>query len=515
MTLEQDNRFPQVDYEPIQSIEELAPENHPMTLQQVEDAFLKHLEMSGDIEFLEITLAVRCDRRLQGDPVWLFIISNSGGTKTEIVRALKDSDVYSLDSLTGKTLISGKKDVDPATGEMRLIKGILPSIDGKVLVIKDFTLILSKRVEERDEVFSQLRGIHDGYLEFGFGTSNEPVRVKASIGLIAASTPIIDIYGKLNAMLGERFLKVRHNADGKKTATRAARNLGKEILIRRELNNAVRAFIASLQFYDYKTDEVEPYIVKLAMATATLRTPVMMKFWRYEISECCTPNIEYPTRLTKQFLKLAKLLANIRSHTRIDESDLATVQRVARDTCVPNRLKIIKELLDGEPQKTRKIAEKTEIPLATAWRELKELEYLKVLVYQQTYDRDTWNNRHHTPEEDGWTMTHPEDYKVLFESNLVSQTSSRTGLGVLGYSDGEVDSHPLDVSETASEEPSPIETPMIEPTAVTGESKRVCGQCELRDRPSCSYPDGDYHLILPTNTYAQDCKDFTLKRGSQ
>jgi len=513
MNLEQDNRFPQVDYEPLQSKEELAqtiaPENHPMTLQQVEDTFSKRLEMSGDMEFLEITLAARCDRRLQGDPVWLFIIANSGSTKTEVVRALKDSDIYTLDSLTGKTLISGKKDVDPETGEMRLIKGILQFVNGKVLVIKDFTLILSKRVEERDEIFSQLRGLHDGYLEFGFGTSNEPVRIKADIGLIAATTPSIDMYGKLSAMLGERFLKVRHKADNEKTAMQAAKNLGKEILIRRELNNAVRAFIASLQFYDYKTDEVTPYIIKLAQATAILRTPVMMKFWRYEINEYCIPNIECPTRLTKQFLKLAKLLANIRSHLRIDNSDIATVQRVARDTCVPNRVKIVKELLKGFPLKTSEIADRTEIPRMTAWRELKEIEYLGYLTYKQATEKDHFGNSRHTPDDDGWTLKQPEILQILFEEISIPQTSSGRGEGVIIES--EKDSHSLDVSGIGSKESPPIETPT---SGDLPEVKKTCGQCKLWHKGGCPFP-GDPNCITPTNNYAEDCRTFNRKVGGQ
>lgn len=488
-TLGQDHRFPQVDYEPLESKEELAqtisPETHPVALPQVEEKFLKWLEMSGDVEFLEIILAARCERALQGDAVWLFAVSNSGGTKTEIIRSLDAPDVYSLDSLTRHTLISGKVEADPETGRMRPVKGILASLDKHVLVIKDFTIILSKRVEERDEIFSQLRGLHDGYLEFGFGTSNEPIRVKANIGLIAATTPAIDMYGKLSTMLGERFLKVRHKADSQKTAAQAARNLGKEILIRRELKNVVRGFIANLKFYDYKTEEVTEPIIKLAHATAILRTPVLLKFWRYEVNEACTPNIEYPTRLTKQLLKLAKLLANIRSHSRIDDSDLATIQRVARDTCVPNRVKIVKELLRGFPLKTREIADRTTIPLMTSWRELKELEYLGVLTYQQTYEIDKYNNRHHTPENDGWTLLCPETLQILFDEISVPQTSNGRGVGVLGVVERE--GRAVDVSGT-----------------------RTCGKCFLWHKGGCSFP-GDPNCITPTNNYAEDCRNFTEK----
>ncbi len=58
-------------------------------------------------------------------------------------------------------------------------------------------------------------------------------------------------------------------------------------------------------------------------------------------------------------------------------------------------------------------------------------------------------------------------------------------------------------------------TSVTNPDLITNSniSERTCGLCELNGKPSCSFPDGDYHLILPTNTFAQDCRDFTPKKG--
>lgn len=436
--------------------------NTPPTLEKVQTIFKDWLHLSDDYEFLEVILACRCDRRLAGDPVWLFAIANSGGTKTEIVRALDADDVYSLDSLTRHTLVSGKIAVDSSTGQVLPVKGILPQIDGKVLVIKDFTIILSKRVEERDEIFSQLRGLYDGYLEYGFGTTDKPVRIKAQIGLIAATTPAIDMYGKLYTMLGERFLKVRHNADARKTAMKASENLGKEGVMRSELQSIVERFVKHLNFRDYTiADDLREYVVSLAMATALLRTQVRIKFWRCEINEASTPNVEYPTRLTKQFLKLLKLLANIRGHDSITKEDIHTVQRVARDTCVPNRVKIIRRLMEQTQASlpndltvitTREVARDTGIPLTTCWRELKELEYLGLVEYDESYKEDRYGHQSHNPEGDGWTLVDPDTFNPLFgEPNIaISQTSYGRGNGVKD-ADGTKDTVlPVDVSETDS-----------------------------------------------------------------
>lgn len=315
----EDERLAIVDHELCQDQAEFvaAIDDSPATLKDVHHAFTSWLELDGDLDFIDVVLAASIDRALPGEPVWLFVIANSGGTKTETLRTLSSLPfAYSLDSLTGHTIISGKVELDEER-QLRPIKGILPSIDNHVLVIKDFTIILSKRVEERDEIFSQLRGLHDGYLEFAFGTLREPIRIKANIGLIAGTTPIIDIYGKLSGILGERFLKIRHTVDSGKVGHRAVSNLGKEPKMRRELSAVVSRFLTNLKVTDYSfSSKTADFIVSLAKATAILRTPVLMKFWRFEVTEASTPSIEYPTRLSKQLLKLGKLLANLRGHHR-------------------------------------------------------------------------------------------------------------------------------------------------------------------------------------------------------
>ena len=97
-----------------------------------------------------------------GDPVWLFLVGAPGSAKTEIIRTLRTSKTYSLSSLTQHTLISGLKTKgdDPS---------LLPKLDGKVLVIKDFTTVLSGRRDVRTEICGQLRDIYDGFCEKSFG----------------------------------------------------------------------------------------------------------------------------------------------------------------------------------------------------------------------------------------------------------------------------------------------------------------------------------------------------------
>ena len=280
----------------------------------------------------------------------------------------------------------------------------MKQIDGKVLVIKDFTVILNKRREDRDEIFSQLRSLYDGYIEFAFGTSAKPIRIDAQIGLIAACTPAIDAYSKLYLQLGERFLKIRHDPDSEKATTQALKNLGKEAQMREELARATERLLK------HTGGEVKPISEKhltaikhIAQSVAILRTPVSISFWKFEVNEAAQPMIEYPTRLSKQLLKLAYALAVVRGKTEVTDEELRTVKRVGRDTCVPNRIKILEAMKNTTDQyKTSILADETKIPLATCWRELKEMEYLGVVEYEKAEDSvGIYGALKHFPEKDG------------------------------------------------------------------------------------------------------------------
>lgn len=122
--------------------------------------------------------------------------------------------------------------------------------------------------------------------------------------------------------------------------------------------------------------------------------------------------IEYPTRLSKQLLKLAYALAITRGKTEITDEELITVKRVGRDTCVPNRIKILEIMRNTSDQyKTSMLADQTKKPLVTCWRELKEMEYLGVVDYEKVEESaGAYGSLKHFPEKDGWRLL---DSKLL------------------------------------------------------------------------------------------------------
>jgi hypothetical protein len=423
----QQNDQTQSPSEQLQQIEnEETTTQEPITLKEVKETFKKWLYLEGDDEVIDVIIAGSIDRRVKGDPLWLLLISPSGGTKTETVRNIKNKDIYTLDSVTAHSFISGKIDKDD-DGNPIPVTGILKEIDGKILIIKDFTVLLGKRREDRDEIFSQLRSLYDGYIEFAFGTSPTPVRIEAKIGLIAAVTPAIDVFTKVYLQLGERFLKIRHHPDAKKATHKALSNLGKEDQMRTEITAKTTRFLTTLQINDLPPipEAYSLLIEDIALTVAILRTPVPMNIWKFEMNNTAEPITEYPTRLVKQLMKLAYSLSIIRGKTEVTIAEIKTVKRVARDTCVPNRVLIIDALMPKTEEETksfttREISQKSKIPLTTCWRELKEMEILSLVEYNKTEQlTGTYNNNtKHTPENDGWKLLNIELANILEKTEI-------------------------------------------------------------------------------------------------
>lgn len=298
----------------------------------------------ADTEFIEVAVAAVLDRELPGDPVWMLLVTPSGGMKSELLRALSVyPKSYTLDLLTPHTFVSGLTRRNPKTKELEPVGGLLKHMDGKCLMLKDFTTVLSSDEGTRNEIYGQLRSIYDGYFEKGFGTLPEPIRVRATIGLVAGVTPAIDKYHRMAGLLGERFLKVRSSPDRRKAARRASENTGLEQQMRHELKNAFKTFFNSLDFAhvpDLDADQ-ESELLEIGLYLGRMRAHIWANWFSGDIIDMDIVEPEIPTRVTKQLRKLAQLLAIIRGHQTIESEDIDSIRRVAADTANQKRQKIV------------------------------------------------------------------------------------------------------------------------------------------------------------------------------
>jgi len=295
-----------------------------------------------DHEYLDILFATILANRFDGDPVWMFVVGAPGSCKTEILRSLVCEETYHTSKIKSASMISGYvENINDKSKKNKTDHSFLPKIHKKVLIIKDFSTILSMRRDERGEVFSSLRDCYDGYASIPFGTGEKSHSAK--FGLIAAITPAIDNFRSLGASLGERFLYVKPNIGDKRTLCMAAVNgIANKTSIRNALQAAAAAYLDNEVFcMGGLTDKEKFEIVELADTAAALRSYVDRSDYRDPYNITSPPIVEVATRISQQIMKITYSLKHMGS------SYMKLTKRILRD-CVPiNRRLVCEHISNG------------------------------------------------------------------------------------------------------------------------------------------------------------------------
>ncbi len=280
----------------------------------------------------------------------------------------------------------------------RKIEDLLPQLDGKVLLFKDFTTILEKGRDERREIIAQFRECYDGSFAKKVGTVDKTISYSSRFGLIAGVTPIIDKHWKVMQQLGERFLKVRWRENPDVVTKRARENEGYEKVMRKELEENSDNFISKLNFDRIPTfddDEFGDFVSKIAKFIAHARTPISFNESADDFYFEFIPTPEMPTRLVKQLKKSAKCLALIRGKSEVDNEEIQTLLRVAKDTIPQDRLAILEIISNFQHESLlgcsrRKIYASLKIPETSIRRILAQLIALDLILEkkerQESYD---------------------------------------------------------------------------------------------------------------------------------
>jgi hypothetical protein len=368
------------------------------TIQDVNEIFRKWLYLDSTVA-IEVMLATIISQSITGPPIWMFLVSPPGGAKTETLNALSlCPDVYATSTLTPPSLISGaniKDGVDPS---------LIPRLNGRIMVIKDFTSILSMRDADKDEIFGILRDAYDGKCGKVFG--NGVTRAYASrFSILAAVTPrIYDLAGQ-HAQLGERFMKLMmgdnlNHASEEAIITRAISNINKETAMQFELQDVVRAFVfdrSTHQHLPHLSEGITNRIVQLGMFGARMRGTVSRDNYHNDIITS-RPSAEIGSRLGIQLAKLGQSLAIVYGHSRVGESEYTVLKKVMLDT-VPQRTEdIIRYMIRHHPSMSQPIstvdlATVSRYPQATVSRLLQDLNVLDI-VQRHGADgsyRHTWS----------------------------------------------------------------------------------------------------------------------------
>lgn len=349
--------------------------------------FSQWLGKEYDLDALDAVLAAAAVQRLDGDPVWLLVVSGSGNAKTETVASLAGAGAHVTSTITSEgallSAVSTKDRTKDAHG------GLLRKIgDDGLLVIKDFTSILSMSRDPRAAVIAALREAYDGRWERNVGTDGgRTLTWTGRIVLIGAVTSAYDAAWQVIAKMGDRFALIRMDSTTGRTSAgrQALANVGHESQMREELVTAARdAMLGLSRARAVITDDDMERLLEAADIVTLSRTAVERDY-RGDPIEAHAP--EMPTRFAKmlaQILRGGLALGMTRAHAR------RIALRVARDSMSPMRALVLADVTQNPGTPCRDVVRRIQRPRSTVDRTLQELHLIGLLSVSGSEMDSAW-----------------------------------------------------------------------------------------------------------------------------
>lgn len=327
-----------------------------------------------DLAALDVALATAAVEQLDGDPVWLLLVAGASTAKTETVSQLKTcARVHEVSTLTSEAalLSASKRDEKAPNATGGLLEQIGPS---GVLIIKDFTSILSMHPSTRGPLLAALREVFDGYWDRYKGTDGGAgLHWSGRIVVIGAVTTSWDKHHSVVAEMGDRFVLLRidsRDVDSREAfGLKAIENISSETEYRNELRAAVRQLIWAVDPTDAPqlTDDERQRIFQAANLASYARTAVDTDY-KGNVIDSHAP--EGPARLAKQLTQLFRGLYVVGVSR---QRAMRLVIRCARDCVPPLRLQVLEYLAAHPDSLTGDVRKGIQKPHATVDRVIQAL----------------------------------------------------------------------------------------------------------------------------------------------
>jgi hypothetical protein len=284
--------------------------------------------------------------QLRSESLWLRIVGPPSCGKTECVRPLRPYPAcLFVSSMTDNSLISGHRDdtnVDPS---------LILQLNNKVLVIKDLTDLLCHSKTTTQKVFGDLRDAYDGECSKASGI-NGLTTYESRFGIIACVTDVVDTFPEFTQQLGERFLTIRMSRTVRtpdqaiqfleKVQKASSTKLAWEARLRTEMVSVLDTLVHQIPAIPLATlsDHHSLQVRKIAYLIAQLRTTPI---------NGTSVDAEVGARISNQFLHAGLAHAFADNRTEWDESDTILVRRLALDTLIRDRRKLVLAMYGSTP----------------------------------------------------------------------------------------------------------------------------------------------------------------------
>ncbi len=300
---------------------------------------------------------------------------------------------YASDKFTPASFVSSASNVPR---EKLAEIDLLPRIKNKAFLIRDLSILFSKREDDLNECLGILTRVLDGEgLSVDSGLHGQRNVTGAFLFMmIAASTPIASRVWKMMGSLGSRlfFFSIKSREKGVDELVSQLKNTAfkeKERACRNATRNLLYTLWAThkdgiVWNRDADPNEVMAVIARCAKLLAKLRGVVSVwKEKRHDGGEAeldySPPVIENPDRLSILFYNLCRGHATLTGRSQIDQTDLKLIVELGIDSAPTTRARLFREIINhGGKMTTAQVEMRLDCSKPTALKEMKTLEALGV-----------------------------------------------------------------------------------------------------------------------------------------
>lgn len=327
------------------ALHEPVPE-HCESYSEVRAAWRKAFRWSDDLDTTLIAMLATCaSTTLPGTAqLWLRVLGPPGSGKSTLCEALSVSKKYMFPLSVQKGFHSGSKTAEGDTCSL------VPDMDNKTVIIKDGDTLMS--APNVNQSLSELRDIYDGVSRARYRNSKEAQNYTGlRTTFIVGGTSSLRRLNK--SYLGDRFIDCiiyERGDDPDREASilqRAASNAFQSMKIDEEYSDAIndhnmlKAMELTAGYLHYLRENSDVLANEVTMSQKRLEECIaigeLVAYMRArpdkELADEDVEEVELPTRLTQQFVRLATNMAVVMNRQEIDDEVMSRAKKLARDTC--------------------------------------------------------------------------------------------------------------------------------------------------------------------------------------
>lgn len=343
---------------------------------------------------LKILLAVATSgTRKNRVMLWLLLVGAPSSGKTDLVKLVKNNkDVMSLDNLTLNSFITGERST-----EKEKTYDLLPLLNGKCLVIKDWTSLFSLDEKATKKIIGDWVNSYDKELS-KFSSRRGKVTYESEFSHLGCITPAtLNKHSTYLNMIGPRFMHFiipDLTTDQENQSFDAIFSNTDRSVKEKESGEMVSSYLDYLNERDITSIKalskgVERFLKVASRFMAKARGIVLIQFASFKDDqgkdityyEATDTQIEHPFRAVQQLIDLSKYLALVGNKEEVGAEELKLIREIVLSSMPADRANALKVLRTSENQEitTKELSDDSGKSFKTSGRLLEELSALGIL----------------------------------------------------------------------------------------------------------------------------------------